>query len=153
MEIGRRGFLLATVSGAVLAHTSLRAPAHATTRPKVTVYKTPHRECCSGWVAHMIAKGFDVDVVEVADVAPYRQRLGVPEALSSCHTAEVGGYAIEGHVPAADVRRLLRERPKGRGLAVPAMVAGSPGMGGKQVAYETLLFDKSGNFFKVFARH
>jgi hypothetical protein len=101
----------------------------------------------------MKANGFDVNLVEVADVSPYRRHLGVPEVLSSCHTAEVGGYAIEGHVPAADVRRLLRERPKGQGLAVPGMVPGSPGMGGAAVAYETLLFGRSGTVFKVFERH
>jgi hypothetical protein len=101
----------------------------------------------------MKANGFDVNVVEVADVAPHRQRLGIPESLSSCHTAEVGGYAIEGHVPAADVGRLLRERPRGRGLAVPGMVPGSPGMAGAPVRYETVLFDRGGKFFKIFERH
>jgi hypothetical protein len=119
----------------------------------VSVYKSPACGCCGGWIKHIKANGFDVRVVEVADVTPYRQRLGVPEALSSCHTAEVGGYAIEGHVPAADVHRLLREQPKGQGLAVPGMIPGSPGMAGAPVRYETLLFDRGGRFFKIFERH
>lgn len=152
MEIGRRRFLLTTVGAAVVAHAAFGA-AYATARPRVRVYKSPFYACCGGWIAHMKADGFDVEVLEVADVTPYRQRLGVPEALSSCHTAEVEGYAIEGHVPAADVHRLLRERPKGDGLALPGMVPGSPGMGRGAVRYETLLFDRRGNFFKIFARH
>ena len=100
----------------------------------------------------MRANGFPVRAIEVADLTPHRQRLGVADALASCHTAEVGGYVIEGHVPADDVLRLLRERPKGQGLAVPAIVPGSPGMGGAPVAYQTLLFDRAGAF-KVFQRH
>ncbi len=151
MAVGRRSFLLVTVGAAVVAHTGPRA-AHATARPQLDVYKSPYCGCCGGWIEHMKANGFDVNVVQVADITPHRRRLGVPDALSSCHTAEVGGYAIEGHVPAADVRRLLRERPKAQGLAVPAMVPGSPGMGGAAVPYETLLFDRSGTF-QVFERH
>jgi hypothetical protein len=88
----------------------------------------------------------------LADVAPMKRKLGVPEALYSCHTATVGGYAIEGHVPAADVKRLLRERPSVKGLAVPGMVPGSPGMEGRTAKpYSTLAFDDAGS--RVFERH
>jgi hypothetical protein len=149
METGKRRFLLGSLGG-LLSLTALGTSAATATR--VTVYKNPSCGCCGGWVEHMKSNGFEVRVIEVADVAPHRQRLGVPEALGSCHTAEVGGYAIEGHVPAADVRRLLRERPKARGLAVPAMVPGSPGMSGAPVAYATLIFDASGKS-GVFERH
>ena len=100
----------------------------------------------------MRASGFELAVHEVADVAPHRERLGVPAALASCHSAEVAGYALEGHVPAGDVQRLLREQPKAGGLAVPAMVPGSPGMSGAPVPFQTLLFAKDGSF-TVFARH
>jgi hypothetical protein len=90
----------------------------------------------------MSANGFRVETKDVADVAPTRRANGVPDAYASCHTALVGGYAIEGHVPAADVKRLLRERPALKGLAVPGMVPGSPGMGAsKPHSYATIAFD------------
>jgi len=118
----------------------------------VTVYKSPTCGCCSEWVKHMRANGFTVDARDLDDVSPVRRRYGVPGALASCHTAIVGGYAIEGHVPAADIQRLLRERPKIVGLAVPGMVIGSPGMEqGPAQRYETLAFDERG--YRVFARH
>ena len=143
----RREFLLSCLSLAALP-----ALARAAQSPTVVVYKSPYCGCCGGWVAHMKANGFDVRIVDVADVSPHRSRLGVPAQLASCHTAEVSGYAIEGHGPAADVRRLLRERPKVAGLSVPAMVPGSPGMSGAPVPFETLAFDARGKF-EVFARH
>jgi hypothetical protein len=100
----------------------------------------------------MRANGFRVETHEIADVALVRRRYGVPESLASCHTAVVAGYAIEGHVPASDIRRLLRERPKVRGLAVPGMVPGSPGMvQGPSQPYATLAFDDRGS--RVFGRH
>lgn len=118
----------------------------------VTVYKSPTCGCCSEWVKHMRANGFSVDARDLDDVSPIRRRYGVPGALASCHTAIVAGYAIEGHVPAADIQRLLRERPKIVGLAVPGMVVGSPGMEqGPAQRYETLAFDERG--YRVFARH
>ena len=118
----------------------------------VTVYKSPTCGCCSEWVKHMRANGFTVDARDLDDVSPVRRRYGVPGALASCHTAIVGGYAIEGHVSAADIQRLLRERPKIVGLAVPGMVIGSPGMEqGPAQRYETLAFDERG--YRVFARH
>src|SRR3989442_3873386 len=96
--------------------------------PKVKVFKTRTCGCCAKWVEHLKANGFDVNVQEVASTAEYRQKYGVPDKLQSCHTATVGGYAIEGHVPAADIQRLLKDSPKATGMAVPGMPTGSPGM-------------------------
>lgn len=98
------------------------------TLPVVTVHKSRYCGCCLKWVEHMRAEGFEVRVVETEDMGPVKRRVGIPPAKGSCHTAEVEGYFVEGHVPAADVKRLLAERPKARGLTVPGMPAGSPGM-------------------------
>lgn len=96
--------------------------------PLVKVWKTPTCGCCGKWVQHMQAAGFRVEVTDVADVDPIKKANGVPVNLASCHTALVGGYVVEGHVPASDVRRLLREKPGILGLAAPGMPPGSPGM-------------------------
>jgi hypothetical protein len=96
----------------------------------ILVHKDPNCGCCSGWAKHLKDNGFAVTVDERADLQVVRKRLGVPADLAACHTAEVDGYVIEGHVPALAVRRLLRERPNAIGLAVPGMPAGSPGMEG-----------------------
>jgi len=140
-------------SGAVAALLlSGAVPALAQRRTPVTIYKSPACGCCGEWVKHMEANGFDVEVRDVVDVTPFRRRSMVPDHLASCHTALIGGYAIEGHVPAADVRRLLRERPRVIGLSVPGMVVGSPGMEqGPPQPYETIAFDERGS--RVFARH
>jgi hypothetical protein len=122
-----------------------------TTRPgwaqasRIVVYKDPNCGCCSGWVRHLEKAGFVVTVRETADLDAVRKGLGVPADLSSCHTAEIDGYVLEGHVPAAAVRRLLEERPNSIGLAVPGMPAGSPGMGGDvPQKYEVILFGATG---------
>lgn len=122
--------------------------------PTVEVYKTPSCGCCGFWVEHMKQSGFKVNIHDVRDVTPVREKFGVPDAMASCHTAVVGGYAIEGHVPAADVKRLLRERPKAAGIAVPGMVQGSPGMeqGRGKDPYNVMLFSKGGKS-SVFAQH
>ncbi|MBE0627906.1 MAG: DUF411 domain-containing protein [Burkholderiales bacterium] len=122
--------------------------------PTVEVYKTLSCGCCGFWVEHMQKSGFKINVHNVRDVTPVRENFGVPDAMASCHTAMVGGYAIEGHVPAADVQRLLRERPKATGIAVPGMVQGSPGMdqGQGKEPYSVILFSKSGRPY-VFAQH
>lgn len=128
----------------------LAAPALA---DEITVYKSPTCGCCKKWVEHLRDNGFDVTANDVADMAPHKHAAGVPPALASCHTAKVGGFVIEGHVPAADIRRLLRERPKVRGLAVPGMPAGSPGMEGRYTErYEVLSFTPDGRG-SVYARH
>jgi hypothetical protein len=120
---------------------------------KLTVYKSPSCTCCSRWVDHMRKKGFEVTAIDQEDVTPFKREVGVPAALESCHTGVVEGYVIEGHVPAADVRRLLAGRPKVVGLAVPGMVTGSPGMeGGTPEAYDVVAFDAKGRTSQ-FARH
>ena len=121
---------------------------------KVEVYKSPSCGCCSLWVEHMKNSGFEVEIHNVRNVTPFRERFGVPDSAASCHTALVGGYAIEGHVPAADVKRLLREKPKAVGIAVPGMVQGSPGMeqGGGKDPYNVVLFNARGRT-TVFSAH
>jgi len=129
------------------------APALAEEPREVTVYKSPNCGCCGRWVDHLEANGFRVEVHDVADMQSIRRDHAVPETLASCHTAEIDGYIIEGHVPAADIARLLEEKPAVRGLAVPDMVTGSPGMEGPDPeAYEVLSFDASGQT-AVFATH
>lgn len=119
----------------------------------VVVFKSKSCGCCNDWVRHLRSNGFRVDARDVDDIPGQRAKLGVPQDLGSCHTATVGGYAIEGHVPAADIRRLLKERPRARGLAVPGMPLGSPGMEGpRKDPYETLLFQPDGSYV-VFERH
>ena len=121
--------------------------------PKVDVFKSSSCGCCGAWVEHMRQNGFEVVTHDVDDVPAARKKLGMPQRLGSCHTAKVGGYVIEGHVPAADIRRLLREKPKAIGLAVPGMVPGSPGMEApKPMPYDTLLVGRDGAT-RVFARH
>lgn len=97
-------------------------------QPQVIVHKNASCGCCKLWIEHMQSHGFPVKAADVDDLGPIKERVGVPYGMGSCHTAEVGGYFIEGHVPAADVQRLLAEKPKAKGLAVPGMPIGSPGM-------------------------
>lgn len=119
------------------------------TRPLLSVYKTPTCGCCAKWVDHMRANGFDAKVHDLQDVTPIRTKLGVPSQLASCHTAQVGRYVIEGHIPAESVHRLLKERPTTVvGLVVPGMPMGSPGMevpGGYKQPYLVLTLDKQGH--------
>ena len=113
--------------------------------PAVTVYKTRTCGCCSKWVDHLKAKGFAPTVKDVPSTAPARKEFGVPDKLLSCHTAVVDGYTVEGHVPAEDIHRMLKQRPKAKGLAVPGMPNGSPGMeGAGRQAYSVLLFKADG---------
>ena len=119
----------------------------------VDVYKSPYCGCCEKWVEHLQQAGFAVRTHDVNDVPAARQRLGMPERLGSCHTAKVAGYVVEGHVPADDIQRLLKEKPKAIGLAVPSMPPGSPGMESpKPVPYNTLLV-RTGGEITVFAKH
>ena len=136
--MNRRRFLL--VPAALLPVPALAA------RDVVEVYKSSTCGCCGDWIKHLRANGFDVRAHDVADSGEYRRRYGVPEVFASCHTALVGGYAIEGHVPAREIKRLLAERPKAQGLAVPGMPAGSPGMeqDGRRDPYDVLLFQRDG---------
>ncbi|MBY0252812.1 DUF411 domain-containing protein [Phenylobacterium sp.] len=148
--LGRRALLTGATALGLTAGCAQAASA------ELTVYKTPWCGCCGGWVTHMRRAGFAPKVVEVEDLAPVRQKYGIPFTLSSCHTGVVAGYVVEGHVPPADVARLLRERPKALGLAVPGMPLGSPGMeqpGGAVERFQTLLLlDRSGRT-RPFATH
>ena len=113
--------------------------------PLVTVFKTPTCGCCGKWVEHLKTNGFTVKVQEVNDTSAYEKQYRVPRSMVSCHTAVVNGYTIEGHVPAAEIKRLLNERPKAIGLAVPGMPVGSPGMeAARSEAYSVFVFDESG---------
>lgn len=117
------------------------------------VFKSPYCGCCGAWVEHVRAAGFTVKVTEVEDMANFGRQLGVPEKLRSCHTTKAGRYLIEGHVPAADIKRLLKEKPDAIGIAVAGMPAGSPGMdqGPEKEPYKTILFTAKGE--SVFAAH
>jgi|SRR5438093_817770 len=114
--------------------------------PTITVYKSATCGCCSKWVEHMRAAGFEAKVLDVDDTQVVKKTYGVPSRLASCHTALVGTYVIEGHVPADAIKRALRERPAIAGLAVPGMPAGSPGMevAGRRDPYSIVSFDKAG---------
>lgn len=140
----RRNFIAMSAAAAgVLAG----APAFAAPNlPTVEVFKTPYCGCCEAWVEHLKGAGFPVKVTVVEDTAPVRKRHGIRDELGSCHTGVVSGYALEGHVPASDVKRLLAAKPNAAGLAVPGMPAGSPGMeaGGRKEPFDVLLVDKSG---------
>jgi hypothetical protein len=121
------------------------------TRPVIEVWKSPSCGCCHDWMAHLQANGFDVKTHDVSEAAKHaqRQRLGLAERFGSCHTGFIGGYVIEGHVPAREIHRLLKDRPRALGLAVPGMPVGSPGMdgpayGGRRDPYEVLLVQGGG---------
>lgn len=145
--VTRRGLVLGAGAGLALA----ALPSYAQYRSVITVYKSPTCGCCGEWEKHMRESGFRLETNPVADVTPLKRQYGVPEAAYSCHTATIAGYVLEGHVPAADVKRLLRERPKVTGLAVAGMVPGSPGMTGTPQPYATIAFDDRGT--RVFERH
>ena len=150
-----RRTLLAALAAAPLA-APLSALAQAPAKVLVEVWKDPNCGCCKDWVTHLEAAGFKVKVNETGNEA-MRAKLGIPAKLGSCHTALVGGYAVEGHVPAADIRRLLKDKPQAVGLTVPGMPVGSPGMDGKiygnrRDPYDVLLVQKSGEA-RVFASY
>lgn len=145
LTINRRALLGAlAVSPIVLAAGSGRA---AESLPRMTVTMDPSCGCCGAWIEHVQAAGFPVDVVQSSQVYQLKTRVGVPAELASCHTAQVGGYVIEGHVPAEAIKLLLADRPVASGLAVPGMPVGSPGMQVQGVApdrYEVVLFGAFG---------
>ena len=131
-------------AGALTALAALPALAVSPSN-EVQVYKSPTCGCCGAWVEHMRAAGFTVVVTEVDNPSAARARLGMPDRYGSCHTATVGGYVLEGHVPAAEVKRLLATQPAALGLSVPGMVPGSPGMetGTRHDPYQVLLIDRA----------
>ncbi|MBA2683074.1 MAG: DUF411 domain-containing protein [Gemmatimonadaceae bacterium] len=153
----RRKFLAGALVGAgtlIARRASAAVPLRSeSARPPVTVYKDPSCGCCRDWVTHMEKSGFTVTAHDDRDMDALKDHYGVPSGVRSCHTALVGSYVIEGHVPAADVDRLLKEQPKVAGLAVPGMVMGSPGMeGGMSKPYAVVAFQKTGST-TTFASH
>ncbi len=136
----RRAFLQSAL-GAALSVPALAMAA----APVIDVYKSESCGCCEGWVEHLKANGFTTRVKNVDNPSDYRERGGIPNELGSCHTGMIQGYAIEGHVPAADIKRLLAQKPKAKGLAVPGMPLGSPGMEGpRKDPYDVLLVHADG---------
>ena len=148
--MNRRQLLRVLAAGAAAAG----LPARAQRLPPIEVFKTPTCGCCSSWVDHLSAAGFTVEVNDVADTAPVRKRLGLPDRFGGCHTGVVGGYVVEGHVPAEDIKRMLAMKPAGIGLAVPGMPLGSPGMevGDRKEPFDVILVDRAGRG-SVFARY
>jgi hypothetical protein len=145
MNIVRRGFLLGALLGA--------APVWAQSATQIEVFKSPYCGCCEKWIAHLQDNGFQVKAQNVPDVPAVRRAMGMPDRFASCHSARIGNTLVEGHVPAADLRRLLAEKPKALGLAVPAMPPGSPGMdSSRPMPYDTLLVQADGSQ-RTFARH
>jgi hypothetical protein len=140
---------------AALGITTAAAPSRVdhSGKPTITVYKDPDCGCCKNWIEHLIKHGYTVKVKDTRELKKVKQSLGIPEKLEACHTALVGAYLVEGHVPAEDIDRLLKTKPKVAGIAVPGMPAGSPGMemGAKQ-PYSVISFDRAGKT-AVFASH
>ena len=152
----QRRSLIRALAAAGATALALPLLAHAARPPLVEVWKDPSCGCCKDWIAHMQSSGFAVKVNETGNSAA-RARLGLPQKFGSCHTALVDGYVVEGHVPASDVKRLLKERPKALGLAAPGMPVGAPGMdgpayGGHKTPYDVLLVQADGNT-RIYSQH
>ena len=137
---------LAVVIGLAWAG-SVWMAAQSSAKPQMTVYKSSTCGCCSKWVEHMQANGFEVKAIDVDDIDKVKHERGVPDSAASCHTAVVNGYVVEGHVPADAVLKVLKEKPAIAGIAVPGMPLGAPGMevpSGQKAAYTIVSFDKTG---------
>lgn len=149
--MNRRSLL--SLAATVVAAVALPALGKASL-PHVDVYKNPDCGCCGAWADHLKAAGFPVKVHETPNTSAIRKRYGIPDEFGSCHTGVVEGYALEGHVPAADVKRLIAQRPSAAGLSVPGMPVGSPGMevGSRKDPFQVLLINKAGRS-SVFARY
>ena len=143
------------IGGTTLVLSAQQKPA-APPAQKVTVYKTSSCGCCRLWVDHLKTNGFEVQSMDVsaADVRAVSKAAGLPDDGSSCHTAKIGSYVVEGHVPASDIKRMLKEKPAIAGIAAPGMPMGSPGMeqGGAKEAYDVMAFTKDGKM-SVYAKH
>ena len=157
MTMNRRDWLHLALAGFATSVLARRAPGQpvAPRKARITVYKSPTCGCCANWVDYMKHSGFVVDAHDVDEtmLEQVKTTARVPSALRSCHVALAGGYAFEGHVPADLVTKVLRDKPKAAGLAVPGMPTGSPGMdmGGRHDPYEVMAFDKTGKVW-VFAK-
>ena len=151
--VSRREWLRMTAAGAAAALATGTLPAYAASVIPITVYKDPSCGCCRKWVEHLRTSGFDVTTRDLDDLSEVKTTFGVPKELQSCHTATVGSYAVEGHVPANTIKRMLREKPKIAGLAVPGMPVGSPGMeGGTPEHYDVIAFEEGGKA-SVYAKY
>ncbi|MDD5036332.1 MAG: DUF411 domain-containing protein [Methylococcaceae bacterium] len=153
----KKTFLLLTIvmQSACAENSAWDKPTAALAEPTgMTVYRSPSCGCCGQWVTHMQKQGFTIKEIQSEQMDAIKQKLGVPKALQSCHTASVKGYTVEGHVPAADVKKLLLTQPKATGLAAPGMPTGSPGMemGGRKDKFSVLIFDPQGHTER-FAEH
>ena len=139
-----RYFIAATIVFTVslsVGYIFLNKPA---TAEEIMVYKSPTCGCCKKWVKHLESKGFEVKTKNMRDVKPIKNKFGVQAKFQSCHTAKIGKYFIEGHVPAKDIKRLLKEKPDIKGLSVPGMPMGSPGMEGhRKDKYNVVAIDKN----------
>jgi hypothetical protein len=158
-DAARRAALITLVrfAGAAGALFTLTPALHGQPLPQIDVWKSPTCGCCNDWISHLEANGFNVKAVNVSDSRHVRARFGMPAKYGSCHTGLVGGYVVEGHVPAREIKRLLREKPVARGISVPGMPIGSPGMdgpayGGVKDPYDVLLIDADGTA-RVFASY
>lgn len=160
--LSRRGFVAALPLAFIACSQTARGGSSSSSQdepaadapPELVVYKTPACGCCRAWVDTMRTSGLAVRTIDVEDTAPIAARLGVPARLRSCHTGVIGGYAVEGHVPAREILRLLVERPAVAGLAVPGMPIGSPGMemGDRRDPFGVIAFTRSGET-RLFARY
>ncbi len=140
-SLTRRSALILATGTAAFALTG----SSAAQEQVITVHKDPNCGCCSGWVKHLQTAGFTAKTIDTADLDAVKTRLGVPADLAACHTAQIAGYVVEGHVPAVALKRFLNEKPSATGLAVPGMPIGSPGMeGGSPEPYEVVLFEPTG---------
>lgn len=153
--ISRRSFLARTTGGALLVLAGQRDLAALAAPVVITVYKDPGCGCCKSWIDHVKSAGFATDVHDDLAMDAVKDRLGVPAPMRSCHTARVGGYLVEGHVPASDIQRMLKEKPAIAGLAVPGMPMSAPGMaqpGAPITPYQVIAFERGGAT-RVYARY
>jgi hypothetical protein len=151
-KVAALSLALATIALITVVGANVRAASDAK-KPVITVYKDPNCGCCKKWIEHLQSHGYRVDAKDTPDMTEIKRSLGVPDGLTACHTAVVNGYVIEGHVPAEDIDRLLKQKPTIAGVAVPGMPMGSPGMdGGRVERYQVMAFDKKGKR-TVFASH
>lgn len=142
-DADRRSLLIALAAVSATPFCS----AAAQTLPRMVVHRDPSCGCCGAWIEHIRHAGFIVDEIETSELSRIRATLGVPRELAACHTAEIGGYVVEGHVPADSIKRLIVEKPNGGGLAVRGMPIGSPGMeraGIEPETYDVILFGPAG---------
>lgn len=141
----RLGFATLAISLASIA-------SHAESPPPIVVWKDPNCGCCGKWIDHLRKAGFAVSVIDTADMAEIKKARNIPDDLQACHTATVGSYTVEGHVPASDIQRLIAEQPQAQGLAVAGMPLSSPGMDQPGPPYSVILFGTpAGN--RIYARH